>query len=310
MATPGTLVPWPDRRTAIGICADCQRDADFQIGSPRPGHCTSMRRLRRESTWGAGLLCCLPVVFLCCATTKPEAGGSAVFGGKGAMVKELPLPTGSKPEAGGPCAGGTPPSDTALIDDFEDGDAKPFKGYQREAWWFTVSDKTPGSVLSPDGTFKPAALPAAEASRDNAFAAHVTASGQTEWGMTFSTTLRWSNEGVHCPLNVSAFRGIKFRAKGPGTIQLKVEVPGTTPPDYGGECSKNCYDSPGKLIRLSDHWEEYQARWEQLQQGGWGAEVRFDPARVLGLAFAVGVAALPADFWVDDVALLPKATAP
>jgi hypothetical protein len=250
----------------------------------------------------------LPIV-LCCSTTQPLAGGSAVFGGKGAMVKELPLPASGKPEAGGPCAGGTPPSDTVLIDDFEDGDAKPFKGYQREAWWFTVSDKTPGSVLSPDGTFKPAALPPPEASRDNAFAAHLTASGQTEWGMTFSTTLRWSNEGVRCPLNLSAFQGVKFRAKGPGTVQLKVEVPGTTPKDYGGECSKGCYDAPGKVIRLSDHWEEYQARWEQLQQGGWGAEVRFDPARVLGLAFAVGVAALPADFWIDDVALLPKATA-
>ena len=274
-----------------------------------PAIAGNMWSWRLSTRTGTALLASLLALFGCGAGQQPS-GGSAVFGGKGAQVKELPLPAGSLSPRSGPCAEATPPSETALVDDFEDGDAKPFKGYQREAWWFTVSDDTPGSRLSPDSKFTPASLPASEASKDNAFAAHITASGQTEWGMLFATTLRASNAGVRCPLNVSAFRGVKFRAKGTGTIQFKVDVPGTTPTDYGGECSKGCYDAPGKVIRLGERWEDHVVLWEQLQQGGWGTEVRFDPARVLGLGFSVGIAALPADFWIDDVALLPKATTP
>jgi hypothetical protein len=261
--------------------------------------------------FGSSAICtglCAAWLLACSAEPKQR---DAVFGGTGALVKELPLAPAPASSGTGPCAQGVPPSDVALVDDFEDGDNKPFKGYHREAWWFTVSDHTEGSKLSPDGKFAPARLAAAESNPpDNLFAAHVEASGQTEWGALFATTLRWSDAGVRCPLNVSAFRGVKFRAKGPGSVRFKVDVPGTTPTDYGGECAKGCYDAPGKVITLSDHWDEYVVPWDRLQQGGWGTEVRFDPARVLGVGFAIDVKALPADFWIDDIALIPKATAP
>jgi len=248
-------------------------------------------------------------LFAACGS-RPEAGQPAVFGGKGAQVLETPLPGASAAVGSGPCAQAAPPSDVALVDDFEDDDAKPFKGYEREGWWFMASDRTPGSKLSPESKFSPERLPSAEANKENLFAAHVSASGQTEWGALFGTSLRWVKEGVRCPLNLSAFQGVKFRAKGPGTIHFKVDVPGTTPPDYGGECSKGCYDSPGKIIVLNDHWDDYVVPWDRLQQGGWGTEVRFDPARILGFGFAMDVKTLPADFWLDDLTLVPKATTP
>ncbi|HEY2409316.1 MAG TPA: hypothetical protein VGI10_25095 [Polyangiaceae bacterium] len=248
------------------------------------------------------------LLLMACSRPEPVNRGS-VFAGQGATVatpKEVPL-TADAPALSGPCAAGTPASDVALVDDFEDNDAKPFKAFQREGWWFTAADPTEGGKLSPaNGQFMPARLPASEASKTNLFAMHVQASGQTDWGITAGTTLRWVNEGVRCPLNVSAFQGIKFRAKGPGTLQFKVDVPGTMPPDGGGVCSKGCYDSPGKLIMLSDHWDDYLVTWDRLQQGGWGTEVRFDPARVLGIEFSVGVKLLPADFWLDDIEFVPK----
>jgi hypothetical protein len=56
-----------------------------------------------------------------------------VFGGEGAIVtKEQPLPAESAaPLYTGACKGLAPVSETALLDDFEDGDNKPFKGFER-----------------------------------------------------------------------------------------------------------------------------------------------------------------------------------
>ena len=150
-------------------------------------------------------------------------------------------------------------------------------------------------------------MPRAEGSQSNTYAAHFVAKGQQEWGALFGTTLYWDNAGVHCPLNLSLFQGLRFRAKGPGTVQVRVPMPETVPPEFGGICSKGCYDPPGTRLTLSDHWADFVVTWDRLQQAGWGTEVRFDPARVLGIDFFVDVHALPADLWVDDVALIPKA---
>jgi hypothetical protein len=77
---------------------------------------------------------------LVCGCVQSEAGPKppAVFGGVGAQVATLdekPLPAVDKvPEATGPCGREAPPSDTALLDDFEDGDGTLFKGFEREGY--------------------------------------------------------------------------------------------------------------------------------------------------------------------------------
>lgn len=233
-----------------------------------------------------------------------------VFGGEGARVSTLdekPLPaTDQTPEAKGPCGREAPPSDTALLDDFEDGDGTLFKGFEREGYWFTVSDSTPGSVLSPVGTFAAELLPAAEGSRDNRYAAHLSASGQKQWGATWGSTLAWTKKGIHCPLNLSGFAGLRFRAKGPGRIRVALAVPEVMPKEYSGTCADRCYDFHGKPLTLSDHWEAYSMRWDRVQQEGWGAEARFTPSRVVQLSIKADLKSLPSDFWVDDLELIPK----
>lgn len=252
----------------------------------------------------AGLL---PALLLNCSVKEPVREG-AIFGGKGALVKELPLPVVA---AAGPTTGcaATPASDLARVDDFEDADLRVFKGYHRDGYWYTAGDHTVGSKLAPEGPFSPTRLPVGDSTKENSYAAHFQAAGQTEWGALLGTTLHWLDQGVRCPIDLSAFQGVQFRAKGPGAFRFRVTVPGTTPPDYGGDCAQNCYDAPGKVVRLSDHWEAFVVTWDTLQQGGWGTEVRFDPGRVLGFEFLVDVSAMPADFWVDDLNLIPK-TAP
>jgi hypothetical protein len=247
----------------------------------------------------------------CISPPKPAA---PVFGGQGANVsagKETPLPAESAtPKLTGPCAAPAPAGDVALIDDFEDGDSKPFKVFQREGWWFGANDKTEGGKMSPpSGQFAPVRLPAAEATKVNAFAAHFTADGYKQWGAVWGTSLNFARDGIRCPFNASTFAGVNFRARGPGAIRVAIGIPETTPSEDGGICKSGCYDAYATMVLLTDKWDDYSVPWLVLQQGGWGTQARFDPARILTLSFAALSKDLPSDFWVDDVKFLTQAEA-
>jgi hypothetical protein len=269
-------------------------------------------RLRRATTtllrfsW----LVVLAAACSCAPPARTNNSAPPVFGGQGAIVgapREMPLPadTAADKAAAGPCAAPSPASDMALIDDFEDGDQAAFKAFQREGWWFAAGDSTEGATMAPPrGMFRPEKLPVAEANRENVLAAHLKAEGQKEWGAVWGVSLRWESKGIRCPLNASLFAGVRFRAKGPGTLRVALGTPETEPADAGGTCTSGCYDLYGKVVYLTDRWDDYLVRWDRLEQQGWGTEARFSPARIVSLQFAVKPADLPADFWVDDIAFV------
>ena len=263
------------------------------------------------SKLGAFSLLFLPVALAATACQQQGADDPSVFGGQGAKVgglDEKPLPAGAgDPGALGPCGKVGPVSDAQIIDDFEDGNDHIFKGYQRDGFWFSAGDKTEGSTITPMAPFVAELLPATEATKDNRYAVHLTAAGQKDWGVVWGAALQYTHDGLKCPLNVSAFAGIRFRAKGPGTIRVSVAVPEVTPKEGGGTCKDRCYDAHGKVFLLSDAWDTYDMRWEKMQQGGWGTEARFTPERIVNLGINVDVKALPIDLWLDDVELIPKA---
>lgn len=254
-----------------------------------------------------GLAVALGLLLLSCQQADK---GPSVFGGQGAKLDEKPLPEGAgKPEALGPCGKAGPVSDAQVIDDFEDGNDRIFKGFERDGFWFSASDKTEGSTITPNAPFAAELLPAAESNKDNRYAAHLTAAGEKNWGVVWGAQLSWTREGLKCPLNVSGFSGVRFRAKGPGKIRVSLAVPEVTPKDSGGTCADRCYDAHGKLFLLSDAWDTYEMRWEKMQQGGWGTEARFTPERVVNIAINADPASLPLDLWLDDVELIPKTPA-
>src|SRR6187399_34120 len=248
--------------------------------------------------------------FVACS---PGADKPPVFGGKGAIIDqpaETPLEKAEnaddKANDEGPCAKAAPPGDRLEIDDFEDADHKIFKVFEREGWWYTATDGTEGEQVFPEkGTFAPVPLPETEASSDNEYAAHLTASGQTDWGVVWGTTLRWIRKGVGCPFNAAGFSGFEFRAKGPATLWVNFATPATTPKENGGKCSDNCWDSYGKLVRVKEGWNQYQIRWNQLQQEGWGTDTRFEVERLMNINFAAKTSSLPTDVWIDDLRFLP-----
>lgn len=220
-------------------------------------------------------------------------------------------PEDDRPRMTGPCAKAPPPGQDAMLDDFEDGNHQLFKTYHREGWWFTADDGTEGAKVFPEkGEFKATPLPEGESTAENEMALHMAAEGMTNWGVGWGTTLRWKDGGLSCPFNGSHFEGIRFRAKGPGTIKLKINTIETSPPDNGGICKEGCWDAHTKVIRLTEQWQEYFVRWDSLQQEGWGTDSRFDSTRLLALNFTAGPDLLPVDFWVDDVRFIQKGGKP
>ena len=259
------------------------------------------------------LVACAQAAVLLVACAQGASDKPAVFGGEGAKIEETPLAkAGAEADAEredaaarGPCANPAPPSDRLEVDDFEDADNKIFKVFEREGWWYTATDGTAGEQVFPEkGTFAPVPLPTAEASTDNEYAAHLTAAGQTDWGVVWGTTLKWIRQGVGCPFNAAGFAGFEFRAKGPATLWVNFPTPDTTPKEMGGRCSDKCWDSYGKLIRVKEGWNTYQIRWNQLQQEGWGTDTRFDLERLMNINFSAKTNALPADVWIDDLKFL------
>jgi hypothetical protein len=233
-----------------------------------------------------------------------------VFGGTGATVaapSQLATPVAGSSLDSGPCAKPSPAGDVTLVDDFEDADAKPFKAFEREGWWYVATDDSAGSVTPPKGKFQAEALPEGESSTSNRYAAHFAASGYEDWGVVWGSSLNWSKDGIRCPYNAAAFAGLRFRAKGQGTLGVKLGVPETQPREGGGSCEERCYDAHTQVVHIQGDWQEYIIRFDRLQQGGWGAQARFDRARVLGLVFAADPNTLPVDVWVDDIEFLTPA---
>lgn len=243
---------------------------------------------------------------------KPAATPGPVFGGEVTATDARPLPANMNESIlNGPCSPAAPASETLLIDDFEDGDNRPFKEFQREGYWYSAGDTTPGEMSPKPNTFAAEPLPDSESTPQNRMAAHLSASGYSDWGVVWGTSLRWVDAGVKCPFNGSKFAGVRFRARGTGRVRVNVGIPETIPKEYDGVCVERCYDTHSRVVLLTPDWETYEVPWVELQQWGWGTQARFDATRILSLQFAVDGKNLPVDFWLDDVAFIAASnTAP
>ena len=169
----------------------------------------------------------------------PQAGG-----GGGPVTPPLILPL----QVDGVCKGKVVLA-AASIDDFEQG---------MNGWATYIDDQFGAPVLSAPGA---------------ALSGHAaTFSGGTA-----------NVSGVYHPQrcnDVSAFTGISFWAKGRGGdhVRFLAVIPATQPQLEGGDCdpaSATCWDHPGHLFELSDHWQQYHVAWQDLAQYGWGTPATF-----------------------------------
>jgi len=176
-----------------------------------------------------------------------------------------------------------------LIDDFEDGNPliAAFEG--RVGLWSLFKDSDfPGSF----NTITPTLL--TRPTQKNRYALHAVGGELLNWGATISFPFQPA-----C-YDASAYAGITFSARGPGRIFVGMREVSVVPVEYGGACTKDCYNTHEKKVDLSARWQSYTIHWGEMRQRGYDTKP-LDPSRASGMSFLIHAADTPFDLWIDDV---------
>ena len=229
-------------------------------------------------------------------------------------VHEIVLPTSvdggdaGLPDAGGPRDSATtlgpcpnPPAAVGgmlLIDDVEDGNGDISERDGRGGAWYTVNDGSSTGMQVPAPRQR--VTPVMGGAQNSNFAVRMWGSGFSVWGAALGVPL--SERGMtQCAYDARDALGIRFYAKGSGTVTISVASSATVPESEGGTCTARCFDYHAIRKQLSADWASYQIAWSELRQSGWGAATNFSPGEIMYLEFAFGVN-VSFDVYLDDLA--------
>lgn len=211
--------------------------------------------------------------------SHPLANGGAPTGLGGASSE------GGSLNLGGSVAGGVagsavssecPPAGSLLYTNVEDP--------ALDKLWFPLADGT--------ATGQSSALVIQEAATRTA---HAAGSGYTDWGAGIGLSLI----GRASCFDLSRYSGVRFRAKGSGTVTVAAATRDTLPLAEGGDCTSGCYDYHSTTLTLTPTWASYTVSWSQLGQAGWGTPATLLAGRVSSLQLTTDT--MPYDFSIDDV---------
>lgn len=196
---------------------------------------------------------------------------------------------------------GIPIDPDNMIDNFEDGDNALIPNGGRQGYWYTFNDASVGASQQPAAD---AVLPETGGADGTSLAMHTSGSGFSEWGAGIGIDLNNAGDpdggnGIKMVYDASSYTGIVVTAKGNGQLRASVQLEATIPPEEGGTCAMDC-DPHGKVLLLSDEWQQFTLPFAQLQQEGWGTPASWDASKVVGLQFKVGKN-VEFDFWVDEI---------
>ncbi|EDM76352.1 hypothetical protein PPSIR1_18637 [Plesiocystis pacifica SIR-1] len=198
--------------------------------------------------------------------------------------------------------GGIPIEPDNMIDNFEDGDNALIPNGGRQGYWYTFNDASEGSTQSPA---EDAVAPEMGGAAGTSMAMHTTGSGFAEWGAGIGIDLNNAGDpegmtnGVKMPYDSSSYTGIVLMAKGNSQIRASVQLSSTIPPEEGGTCELDC-DPHGKVLLLTDEWQQFTLPFDELNQEGWGSPAAWDSSIVVGIQFKAGKDT-DFDFWVDEI---------
>ena len=183
------------------------------------------------------------------------------------------------------------------MDDFESGTLflPPAEG--RIGQWSTYTDGTSGCIRSEV---------VVDASSQ---ALHVSGGGFTAMGAGFGTVWDWSDaqQGV-CTYDLSAYSGIRFRARGNAWLRVTIPSRETTPQSAGGTCPNDasCFDAHGRNVVLTADYQDFVLPFCTFAPQGWGpVSGPLDLSGATSLNFFINTTS-NFDVWIDDIALVPR----
>lgn len=189
--------------------------------------------------------------------------------------------------------------DAPLIDDFEANDARLLDRDGRSGLWNTYDDGTATQKVPAGSALLPSLIPGGRGESKRAL--HSRGGKFTDWGVTISAPL-----ADNACYDLSKYAGFRFWAKGKGAMLVGLQMIDVQERKFGGFCVENCYNVHRKAIELSSHWQQYETRWEELQQLWPKNRIEFDPKRVRSFEILWRPEDTPFDLWMDDLEFIPR----
>lgn len=259
-------------------------------------------RERRVVIAGAGLVvlaAAAGVVFVLRAAPQPVTLSAEPHASAPPRVQAPPpSPSGASPLAR--CAPvAVAEGSNPLIDDFEDGDLHAPMVEHRAGQWLTFNDGTGSQFPKPGTEISASRIPGGRGASH--FGIHNVGGKFSKWGANLSLEL-----SPHRCYDASAYGGIQFWARGHGEIRAAVKMTQVVSEEFGGSCSRDCFDAHSKYVKLTREFTRVLVRWEDLHQMGFGTPVPFDARSLYSIDFSLTPAETPFDFWIDDVSFIPR----
>jgi hypothetical protein len=239
-------------------------------------------------SWAAWSLCTL-VESACIATPAAPVTGTwdKLLTGHGPFVRDR---VQGRPNS---CA------NPRLIDTLEDQDTQICSVAGRFGDWFLTNDGTgsqlPASPADIDVVLSPARGYSQIAARSHG-------SGFVDWGATLGVVLvsDEADPGKLYYFDASAHAGLRFHARGSGSVTVNVTT-GRTQPAPNGRCSGlACFSHFAVPIVLGSGWVPYLVPFAWLESNELGAMTAQDQRELISIEFTAA-AGSPFDIWVDDL---------
>lgn len=185
-----------------------------------------------------------------------------------------------------------------MIDDFEDGDTRMTSVDNRAGYWIAFNDGTAKQTPRVGSVFPANRISGGRAS--SRFGLHTSGGRFTKWGAVLAAELN----PRRC-YDASAYAGLVFWARGRANLRISAKMTQVVSEEFGGSCSKDCFDGHGAARTLTREWAKHVVRWEELTQRGFGTPVAFDARSLYSIEFQM-LQDQPFDVWLDDVAFLER----
>jgi hypothetical protein len=248
------------------------------------------------------------------ASASGGKAGESVGGSAGVATTSGTGGSGGSGGSGGGGAGGgagQTATDFEMIDDMEDDDQQiDLSADGRNGYWYVGADATPAGVTDPPSAkFKMAALAAGDRST---YAAHLKATGFTDWGSVIGFNLV-EQSGVK-PYDASAYCGVQFWAKAATAFTVRFRLPDGDTHQAGGVCMTSgapnqlCYDHFGAFVQVTPAWKSFSVKFSAVAQIGTGyhpADGKLKANQLYAIEWALpGQTGSTYELWIDDVAFM------
>jgi hypothetical protein len=180
-----------------------------------------------------------------------------------------------------------------LIDDLDDGNYLLSLRDGRNGHWVVYDDASaPALMPSVDGDLTPTMVGAG-------YVAQVAGGPYTTWGASLGFTLRRGPQGEYtCPYDASAYSGIRFKAKGSGSVRFKVR-------DATTDADPESYDGHGAPVTLTSTLTTYTLCFATMVQD-YGSTTNLQKNKMLNMHWQVDTGVTMA-LTLDDVSFVAGA---